>query len=95
MHSRICRPAVSCRRLAIWREEGLGVRQGTQLNRTYALGHLTAETARLERWVQPRNRPARRWLDEAGIGAGMKVLHAGGGVEDVSLLAAPARQAGS
>jgi 2-polyprenyl-3-methyl-5-hydroxy-6-metoxy-1,4-benzoquinol methylase len=61
---------------------------GTQTNRTYALGQSAEETARLEKQAQLWNPSTRRLLEEAGIGAGMKVLDVGTGAGDVALLAA-------
>ena len=61
---------------------------GTQTNRTYALGYSTEETARLEKQAHLWNASTRGLFKEAGIGAGMKVLDIGSGAGDVALLAA-------
>jgi len=64
------------------------VSEGTQANLTYALGYSAEETARLEKQAQLWNASTRRLFEEAGIGAGMKVLDIGSGAGDVALLAA-------
>jgi SAM-dependent methyltransferase len=64
------------------------VSDGTQPNRPYALGYSAAETARLEKQAQLWNPSTQRLFEEAGIGAGMKVLDVGSGAGDVALLAA-------
>jgi cyclopropane fatty-acyl-phospholipid synthase-like methyltransferase len=64
------------------------VSERTQTPRAYVLGHSADETARLEKQAQLRNPSTRRFLDEAGVGPGMKVLDIGSGAGDVALLAA-------
>jgi 2-polyprenyl-3-methyl-5-hydroxy-6-metoxy-1,4-benzoquinol methylase len=56
--------------------------------RSYGLGHANDELERLEvqaRLIEPLTR---RWLVEAGIESGMRVLDVGSGVGDVALLVA-------
>ncbi|HEX3271337.1 MAG TPA: class I SAM-dependent methyltransferase [Ktedonobacterales bacterium] len=55
---------------------------------TYALGRSGAETQRLIRQGQIYNPFTRRFLVEAGITAGMKVLDIGSGAGDVALIVA-------
>src|SRR4051812_24248465 len=55
---------------------------------TYVLGHANYELARLELQGALYNPSTRRLLREAGIDLGMRVLDAGSGAGDVSLLAA-------
>jgi SAM-dependent methyltransferase len=52
------------------------------------MGYSAEETARLEKQAQLWNPSTRRLFEEAGIGAGMKVLDIGSGAGDVALLAA-------
>jgi SAM-dependent methyltransferase len=55
---------------------------------SYALGHADDELERLEIQARLIAPITRRWLAEAGIKTGMRVLDVGSGVGDVALLAA-------
>jgi 2-polyprenyl-3-methyl-5-hydroxy-6-metoxy-1,4-benzoquinol methylase len=54
----------------------------------YVLGHSDAELQRLETQAQMKNPITRRFLIEAGVGPGMRVLDVGSGGGDVALLLA-------
>ena len=57
-------------------------------NPVYVLGHSAQELARLQRQARLLEPATRRFLAEAGIAAGMRVLDVGSGAGDVAFLAA-------
>jgi SAM-dependent methyltransferase len=60
----------------------------TQEQPVYMLGRTNAEHDRLKRQGRLISKITRHFLEEAGLGAGMRVLDVGSGVGDVALLAA-------
>ena len=62
--------------------------QSNQSTQTYVLGSSSEETQRLQKQAQMYLPITQRFLQEAGITAGMKVLEVGSGAGDISLLVA-------
>ena len=58
----------------------------TQQDPLYLMGRSDHETARLQRQEQLYGPLTRRLFNEAGVGAGMRVLDVGSGAGDVALL---------
>src|SRR5205809_890893 len=56
-------------------------------NDTYVMGRTEAETQRLMLLAKALNLPLQRWLEDAGVSPGMRVLDVGTGAGDVALVA--------